>query len=51
MKRWLFFAIFQYKKISCGNADANAQEQQGGFCLFYAGTTLAYTCFWWLLTL
>ena len=50
MKRWLF-CIFSNTKNKLGNAGANAQEQQGGFCLFYAGTTLALLRFWWLLSL
>jgi hypothetical protein len=45
MKRWLFFVSFPTQKNKIGNADANAQEQQGGFCLFYAGTTLAFCAF------
>jgi hypothetical protein len=44
-----FFVSFLTQKNKIGNADANAQEQQGGFCLFYAGTTLALLRFWWLL--
>ena len=46
-----FFVSLPTQKNKIGNADANEQEQQGGFCLFYADATLALLRFWWLLSL
>jgi hypothetical protein len=52
MKRWLFFCIFfQHKKIWVAMQVPMHKSNSVAFCLFYAGTTLAGSCFWWLLSL
>ena len=51
MVRWYFFVNFQHKKICMAMQMPIHKSNRVGFCLFYAGTTLAGSCFWWLLSL
>jgi hypothetical protein len=53
MKRWqVFLYIFQDdKKMSVAMQVPMHKSNSVAFCLFYAGTTLAGSCFWWLLSL